>query len=113
MPLYLTRHMEALSDVELGRNFYTKGQPFQATEMDAEYLKRAGKARDVSAPVAAAAPHAPAKPEPVAEKPASLQFDKAREDGAVTTATVTGSEPDAPVGSLRRTYTRRPVTTVQ
>jgi hypothetical protein len=85
MPHYQTRHMEALDEFPHGDQLVRKGDRFPATEIDAEYLVRRRKAKDVTdeshaaavaapavkqAPPAAAAP-APTPPPPPAPPPAA------------------------------------------
>ena len=51
MATYRTRHLEALCDLEVGRESIPKGGKFFATEADAEYLnKKRPRVRDVPEP---------------------------------------------------------------
>lgn len=47
---YKTRHMQAIGQVRLGRDLYQDGTSFAATDIDAEYLTKRGKARDIAQP---------------------------------------------------------------
>lgn len=54
---YMTRHLEALTDIPLGSSLHRQGDEFFCTVIDADYLVSRGKAREVvsgaeSAPVA-------------------------------------------------------------
>lgn len=62
--IYQTRHLEALTEIPLGHAYHAKGDRFHATEIDANYLVRARKAKDVEdvthIPVAAPSAQPPA-----------------------------------------------------
>lgn len=47
MQTYQTRHLEALTDVPMGNAYHAKGARFHATQVDADYLVRHGKAKNV------------------------------------------------------------------
>lgn len=65
---YLTRHLEALVDIDRGTCLVRSGERFTASTVDAEWYLKTRKAKDVApaAPVQAPAPSptpAPAEPE--------------------------------------------------
>lgn len=97
--IYQTRHLEALGDIPLGQAYHVKGDRFHATEIDANYLVRARKAKDVEdvthIPVAApsAQPQVPvAAPAPTEVKPDAtvVAAPAAGGDGALNTADAEG-----------------------
>lgn len=70
MNKYLTRHLVAVTDVQVGRAHHVAGAKFYATAVDAEYLLTQGVVKD--APVAPPAPVKTSRvPSPRASSPAA------------------------------------------
>lgn len=80
---YQTRHLEALTDIPMGDNYYTKGERFPASPTDCEYLVARQKARYVE------------EQKPVAEPPAAETTTPARRRGRPPTIR-TEAEEQAP-----------------
>lgn len=93
---YMTRHLEALTEIPLGSAFHRQGDEFFATVIDADYLISQGKAREVvpsreqvpaPAPRAVAAPvPAPAAPPAAVEAQAPLDVPAAPPESPVVVA---------------------------
>lgn len=68
--IYKTRHLQALSDVAIGSEYFTKGESFRATPTDADYLISRKKAKELPAGMPETAPVAQTSvPAPVIQQP--------------------------------------------
>lgn len=86
---YMTRHLEALTDIPLGSEFHRPGDQFLATPIDAEYLVTRGKAREVAGD-ALAAPKATSQPLAAA---VAIAQEPPQQDAAPTAEPPSGEPP--------------------